>query len=198
MEQPIALREWAVAVKALEAGKQIMVLRKGGIAEETREFRLESPSFFLFPSYEHQREQLVKPGADPSVAETIAAFNASPDTITISSYADVVADIEVTDSETLQKLEPYHLWTEQYAEERLKWKKTKPLHVLLLRVYLLDRPVALPNGDQYGGCKSWLRLASEVSRADARPVLGDEAFQEQLQAVKHALDRRGAGAGQPH
>ncbi|MDG0790271.1 DUF1802 family protein [Cohnella ginsengisoli] len=48
MEHPIALREWAVAVKALEAGKQIMVLRKGGIAEETKEFRLESPSFFLF------------------------------------------------------------------------------------------------------------------------------------------------------
>lgn len=187
MEHPIALREWAVAVKALEAGKQIIVLRKGGIAEETKEFRLESPSFFLFPSYEHQREHLIKPGASPSVAETVAAFERDPDSVVVSSYAEVVDDIEVTDGETLRKLEPFHLWTENYAEERLKWKKTKPLHVLLLRVYVLDRPVAIPNDERYGGCKSWLNLAEPLSAQGARPALGDEAFDKELQAVRQAL-----------
>ncbi|MDG0813766.1 DUF1802 family protein [Cohnella rhizosphaerae] len=187
MDNPIALREWAVAVKALEAGKQIIVLRKGGIAEETKEFRLESPSFFLFPSYEHQREHLVKPGTSPSVAETVAAFERDPNTIFVSSYAEVVEDIEVTDGETLRKLEPFHLWTENYAEERLKWKRTKPLHVLLLRVYVWDRPVAIPNDERYGGCKSWLSLAVPVAVQDARPALEDEAFDKAARAIREAL-----------
>ncbi|MFD2329852.1 DUF1802 family protein [Cohnella sp. GCM10020058] len=187
MDQPIALREWAVAVKALEAGNQIMVLRKGGIAEETKEFRLESPSFFLFPSYEHQREHLVKPGASPSVAETVAAFEKEPGTVVVSSYAEVAGDIEVTDSETLSKLDPFHLWTENYAEERLKWKKTKPLHVLLLRVYVLDQPVAIPNDERYGGCKSWIYLAEPLSALKARPALEDETFENEVRAVRLAL-----------
>ncbi|MDI4644783.1 DUF1802 family protein [Cohnella hashimotonis] len=187
MDNPIALREWAVAVKALETGKQIVVLRKGGIAEETKEFRLESPTFFLFPSYEHQREHLVKPGTSPSVAETVAAFEKEPGTVVVSSYAEVAGDIEVTDSETLRKLDPFHLWTENYAEERLKWKKTKPLHVLLLRVYVLDEPVAIPNDERYGGCKSWIHLAEPLSAREARPALVDEAFDKEVQAVRQAL-----------
>lgn len=187
MDNPIALREWAVAVKALEAGRQIIVLRKGGIAEETKEFRLESPSFFLFPSYEHQRGHLVKPGTSPSVADTVAAFETDPNTVFVSSYAEAVDDIEVTDGETLRKLEPFHLWTENYAEERLKWKRTKPLHVLLLRVYVLDRPIAIPNDERYGGCKSWLNLAEPVSAQDARPALEDEAFDQEVRAIREAL-----------
>lgn len=187
MVEQIALREWAVAIKALEAGKQIMVLRKGGIAEETKEFRLESDSFFLFPSYEHQREHLIKPEASPSVADTIAASGGTPDQVTVSSFARVAEDIEVTDSETLAKLAPYHLWTEHYAEERLKWKKTKPLHVLLLRVYVLEQPAVIPNSEQYGGCKSWIRLEEAITTADARPALDDAAFEAQLQAVRNAL-----------
>lgn len=187
MDQPIALREWAVAIKALEAGRQIVVLRKGGIAEETKEFRLESPSFFLFPSYEHQREHLVKPGASPSVAETAAEFGASPGTVRIASYAEVAEEIEVSDSETLARLAPFHLWTEDYAEERLKWKKTKPLHVLLLRVYVLDEPRELPVSDSYGGCKSWLRLEEPVSPSGARPALSDEAFESAVRDIRQAL-----------
>ncbi|MFC3798427.1 DUF1802 family protein [Cohnella sp. GCM10012308] len=187
MDNPIALREWAVAVKALEAGKQIIVLRKGGIAEETKEFRLESPKFFLFPSYEHQREHLVKPGASPSVAETVAAYEKAPNTVVVSSYAEVVEDIEVTDSETLRKLDPFHLWTENYAEERLKWKKTKPLHVLLLRVFVLDQPVAIPNDERYGGCKSWIDLGEPLSALKARPALEDEAFDNRVQSVRQAI-----------
>lgn len=36
-----ALKEWASAIKALETGRQIMVMRKGGIVEETRHFEPE-------------------------------------------------------------------------------------------------------------------------------------------------------------
>ena len=39
---PLSLKEWAVAVKALGEGEQIITIRKGGLYEETREFRLEN------------------------------------------------------------------------------------------------------------------------------------------------------------
>ncbi|MDG0790269.1 DUF1802 family protein [Cohnella ginsengisoli] len=59
--------------------------------------------------------------------------------------------------------------------------------MLLLRVYVLDRPVAIPNEERYGGCKSWLNLAEPLSAEGARPALGDEAFDKALQTVRQAL-----------
>ena len=56
----IALKEWAVAVKSLGRGEQIIALRKGGIHREDRDFRFVHPEFLLFPTYEHQKAELIK------------------------------------------------------------------------------------------------------------------------------------------
>ncbi|RED64023.1 DUF1802 family protein [Cohnella lupini] len=186
MENPIALREWAVAVKALEEGRQVIVLRKGGISEETKEFRLESPEFYLFPSYEHQRPHLVKPEASGIVSLTQTEAEQDGGKVRITSFAEVVEDIEVTDAETLQRLDELHIWTEDYAEERLKWKRTKPLHVLILRVYKLDTPQVIPMLEGYGGCKSWLTLW-DVNTAAKTPVLADEEFENQADEVRNRI-----------
>jgi len=186
MEETIALREWAVAVKALEEGKQVVVLRKGGIAEETKEFRLESPKFYLFPSFEHQRPELVVPEESATVGKTQAEAAELPGSIRITSFAEAVEDIEITDAETLRRLEGLHIWTENYAEERLKWKKTKPLHVLILRVYKLDEPRTIPLSDEYGGCKSWIRLA-DIADSPMTPALDDDAFRVQAERVRNRI-----------
>ncbi len=175
MEGTIALREWAVAVEALASGRQVIVLRKGGIAEETKEFMVESPSFYLFPSYEHQKPHLMKEESREAVVRTQEEASAHPDTVKIAYYAEVEHDLEVTDEETLGRLDKLHVWTQDYAAERLKWKKTKPLHVLVLRVYVLEEPVWLPVDDSYGGCKSWLRIPS-IHTSAMRPVLSDDKF----------------------
>ncbi|WP_372662041.1 DUF1802 family protein [Cohnella sp.] len=186
MEQTIALREWAVAVKALEEGRQVIVLRKGGIAEETKEFRLESPKFYLFPSYEHQRPNLVKLEARDSVELIQEEIGERSERVRITSYAEVIEDIEISDVETLQRLEELHIWTEDYAEERLKWKRTKPLHVLILRVYKLETPIDLPMKDTYAGCKSWLWL-EDVSSSRMLPVLDDNEFERQATLVRNRI-----------
>ena len=54
-----ALKEWAVTIAALEAGDQVLIVRKGGIGE--KRFELPHPRFYLFPTYAHQRPELVKP-----------------------------------------------------------------------------------------------------------------------------------------
>lgn len=187
MEQAIALREWAVAVKALEEGRQIIVLRKGGIAEETKEFKLESPKFYLFPSYEHQRPNLVKSEEREAVGETQAAAAELADQIRLTAYAEVIEDIEIVDVEALQQLNEFHIWTEDYAEERLKWKRTKPLHVLILRVYQLETPIEIPMRESYGGCKSWLWL-EDVSPVRMLPVLNDIEFEQQASAIRNRLN----------
>ncbi len=188
METTIALREWAVAVKALEEGRQVIVLRKGGIAEETKEFRLESPRFYLFPSFEHQRPNLVIPEAAGGVEQTQAEAALTPGFVTVTSFAEVAEDLEVTDAETLKRLEGLHIWTEDYAEERLRWKKTKPLHVLVLRVYRLDEPRTIPMRDEYGGCKSWIEL-QDLSGSPLTPVLDDEQFRRQSEEVRNRIHR---------
>ena len=54
------LKEWATVVKALEQGKQTVILRKGGILETASGFNVESKEFLLFPTWEHQEEIFVK------------------------------------------------------------------------------------------------------------------------------------------
>src|SRR6185437_3452434 len=84
----IALKEWAVVCRALESGRQVVLLRKGGIYEAAGEFEVEHREFLLFPTYLHQNLKMLKakdqPGFEPRSAE--------PDDVVLSA-AGVVSDI---------------------------------------------------------------------------------------------------------
>lgn len=182
----IALKEWAVAVRELDAGRMIMLIRKGGIREEGKEFRLTHPEFLLFSTYEHQREELLKPQYHASLRQLLAEAPRS-DVMAIAHYCRVAEAIEVTEQEVLDKLAPHHIWTADYAQKRLHWKPRKPLQVLLLRVYRLGRVQTLPILPQYGGCTSWVELAQEVPLGSLRPVLDEASFQRRVSEVKASL-----------
>ncbi|MFD2658995.1 DUF1802 family protein [Paenibacillus thailandensis] len=167
-----------------------MLMRKGGIREETRDFQLISDSFYLFPTYEHQRRELLKEEFREALDETLRewpAEGAGAPAVPLRAYAEVVQDIEITDKETLSKLRDFHIWTEDFAEERLRWKKTKPLHVLLLRVYKLEEPRDMPLRDAYIGCKSWVKLQDEPPQGAMKPVLTDEQFAGEVHRITAAL-----------
>ncbi|HVZ81376.1 MAG TPA: DUF1802 family protein, partial [bacterium] len=68
IQNNIALKEWAVVLKALEEGKQTILLRKGGIAEEGGEFKPEHPEFFLYPTFEHETPAAIKADWRPRLA----------------------------------------------------------------------------------------------------------------------------------
>ncbi len=57
---PVAFKEWAVTVRALAEGEQLLTLRKGGIREENKHFEIEHDRFFLYPTFDHQRNDLVR------------------------------------------------------------------------------------------------------------------------------------------
>lgn len=192
-EQPVpattrtALKEWAVACEALGRGEQILLLRKGGIREEHREFRIEHQEFLLFPTYEHQRSDLLKPAAQADL-ERVLNQRGSADLVSLRYWAQVERAFEVTDESELRSLAPLHIWTDDYAEERLRWKPRKPLQVLALRVFELTVETRLPLLPQYGGCKSWLTLETPIIIEGARPVLGAAQFASRLEQVARRLD----------
>ncbi|HZG83616.1 DUF1802 family protein [Paenibacillus sp.] len=180
------LKEWASAVEAFLAGDTILALRKGGIREENRDFELTSESFYFFPTYEHQKEHLLKEPFRRYASETRASWSPDLPNVTIRAWAEAAEDILIHDEEQLRALSPYHIWTDDYASERLHWKRTKPLHCLLLRVHRLEEPLIVSNDPAFAGCKSWLRLPLPADLAK-RPVLSDEVFAAKAEQIRAAL-----------
>lgn len=188
---PVALKEWAVTVKALQEGSLILVMRKGGIIEETRDFQLVSPGFYLMPAYEHQKEHLLKESYQGQIRGLMEQWSPAMETMELESYAEAVEDIEITEQETLDRLREFHIWTDTFAEERLKWKPKKPLHLLLLRVYRIENPVQIPLRPAYTGCKSWVQLEDGMPVTVMKPVLSEQQFQEQVLKIKRAIAGNG-------
>ncbi|MFD0958284.1 DUF1802 family protein [Paenibacillus chungangensis] len=174
--EQIALKEWAVSLQALMEGDLIMIMRKGGIEEETKDFQLMDNRFYLMPAYEHQKEHLLKPQYRHKLAETLADWTPNMETIRLQGYAEVVDDIEIYDSDRLDKLRECHIWEDTFAEERLRWKRKNPLHLLILRVFRLQDEIEIPMRSAYNGCKSWVRLEDGAPFREMTPVLTDEQF----------------------
>ncbi len=190
-----ALKEWAVAVEALTEGEMILLLRKGGIREQT--FAVAQSQFWLYPTYEHQKLQLLKPTYASRVAPVAAGWH--PQTVPIGAWAEVTHCWEISSESVIQALLPFHIWTAEFVTERLKWKPKLPLTVLLLRVYRLAEPGAIPYRLEYGGCKSWinLQIASQpsslpswLSPVSAQPVLTEAAYESSVAAIQAQLSAR--------
>ena len=186
----LALKEWAVAVNALVSGKQIVVLRKGGIHRDDKDFRIVHPEFLLFPTYEHQAPELLKEQYHPDLAEPLEEDDIEG-LVTLSAWTEVTDVVELRDEETLARLSPYHIWTNDYAQKRLHWRPKYPLTVALLRVYRLQQPQALPILDDYVGCRSWVDLGQDVPLAYMEPVLEEGEYQSAVDAVMQALGDSG-------
>lgn len=187
-----ALKEWAVAVRALERGETALVVRKGGIREKA--FAVKDTRFLLLPGYEHQRPELVKPEFRGILSEIPDLTDDGP--LRFSSFAEVVGAYEVSTPESLEAIAPHHMWTPEYAESRFRWRPKKPLTVLALRTYLLPETVELPYREEYGGCRSWIELSDPVPVAGARPALSDEEFERLVSPALATLqDLRPAPVG---
>ncbi|HZC18243.1 MAG TPA: DUF1802 family protein [Rubrobacteraceae bacterium] len=179
-----ALKEWAVAVKALEHGETALVVRKGGIREKA--FAVPKTRFLLFKSYEHQNPDQLKPLYHDLLWSIPQRWDDGP--VIFTSFAEVQGAYEVTETDELEALDPYHVWTPEYAESRLRWRPKKPLTVLVLRTYLLPEPVKFPYRAEYGGCKSWIELERAVPTTGSHPALDDAAFEELVRPALGVLE----------
>jgi hypothetical protein len=199
---PIALKEWAVTVRALAEGEQLLTLRKGGIREEHKHFELEHERFFLYPTFDHQRNDVVRDahtpelrraleegvwpdGDPPTQALTRDGGIPQPERVRVRAWAEVAGHYTVTDPRIVSELSPFYIWTTDYAQKRLSWKPRHPLHVVLLRTYRIPRPVTVRVRGDYAGCRSWLEIARDLP-FEGTPVLADDEFahvQETIESI---------------
>lgn len=184
-----ALKEWAVAVKALREGRQVLLVRKGGIREETRHFRVSAERFLLFPTYEHQRADLLQPAFRDDLAAVLAEAP-DPSRVRFDTWGELTELFEVSEPAQVEALAPFYCFSTAYAEERLRWKPRHPLLVMAVRAYRLAAPIELASRPEFGGCKSWLTLEDvEVDRSNLAAALDDAAYAARIAEVRAALSR---------
>lgn len=167
-----AFKEWSVIVEALGHGAQMIILRKGGIAEGSAGFVAKHKRFWLFPTKYHEQMAKTKPAAE----KFARANTGNEKEIQLQYYADVSDVRFIDDWEKVKKLDSAHLWQESVVRERFEYDEAAGLHLLLVRVHRLTLPLWLPLKPEYEGCKSWIELPVDYAEEPAVPVLSNEEF----------------------
>jgi hypothetical protein len=182
----IALKEWAAVIRALEAGVQIILLRKGGILEQGtgRQFQMIHSQFVFFPTYLHQGRGEIKLNVE------FESVSAEPEQVRITAAAMVTDVIKVESRDQIDRLEADHIWTSKLIDMRFNYKPQNPLYLVLVRAYRLHAPVELQNSPAYAGCKSWVPLNEPLSTADAHPVLDDVKYEQARRMILEKLELR--------
>ncbi len=179
-----ALKEWNVAVQALAAGETVLLLRKGGIREQEGRFRVRYDRVLLYPTFEHQKPHLLKSHYAKKVRVVESGWH--PATIELSAWAVIDHILSIDGNTNLERLQPFHVWNQEFVRERMQWNPRQPLYLLVLRTYRLPSVVEIPYLSAYGGCRSWISLATAIDIKGSQPVLSDRAYEEVVAAVRDA------------
>ncbi|MEL6462912.1 MAG: DUF1802 family protein [Cyanobacteria bacterium J06636_27] len=180
-----ALKEWAIAINALETGKTIMLLRKGGIHEKGGRFQVTHNRVLLYPTYEHQQTFMLKADYSSQVIPVTPGWR--PETVKITSYAQITHILPVIDESTINALLPFHVWSQKFVCDRQQWKPQEPLFVLLLRTYKLPTEHNLSYHPKYGGCKSWIDLNKSISLEGAKPTISENVYFKLVEQIHEII-----------
>jgi hypothetical protein len=203
---PIAFKEWAVTVRALSEGEQLLTLRKPGPGEQS--FELEHDRFFLFPTFDHQHNDLVRPSHHPELDRALEegvwpdeephprallqdGGIPQPDRVRIRAWAEVAELITIDNPKTVDGLSPFYVWTTDYASKRLNWRPRNPLQIVLLRVHRIPRPVTVRVREEYHTSRSWVEIDRDLP-FEGTPVMADEEFErasEEIRSISGGGDR---------
>lgn len=181
-----ALKEWASVVHAFARGEQLVLIRKGGLADATRGFEIVSKQFVFYPTFEHQTVNFIRQPYRQYLDHALAQRPAE-DQLRLELGGLVVSSTSVHDSALISRLEPVHIYNDAFLEQRLRWQPDQPLVVVVVRAFRLPSPKFLPVASRYAGCKSWVELEQPIPLHGATPVLDDKAFDERLKHVQTIL-----------
>jgi hypothetical protein len=177
-----ALKEWSAAVHALLAGRQTVLLRKGGIHE--KRFEVSAREFLLFPTVAHSHTERVRPEHRDLLAP--AASDSTEEQIVVRAAAKVIAAVEVQRPETLDAIADLHIWTtDSVRADRVDFRPKHMLTVLVVQASPLVAPLQLTRTPDFAGCKSWVPLPTAAVAA------GDPVYDEDvLQAIAERVRQR--------
>jgi hypothetical protein len=181
----VGLKEWAAVCAALENGRQMLLLRKGGIYEAAGEFEVEHRQFLLFPTYLHQDLKMLKAEAHGDFESRAA----EPAQVRISSAGEVTDIIQLSSRWQMEAIDDRHIWTPPLIDMRFNYRPENPLYLLLVRAYRLAKPMTVENRPAYAGCKSWVPLEESIATDGAQAVLADEAYEQRRQTILLTVDQ---------
>ncbi len=183
----VALKEWSVICDLLLDGRMAFVLRKGGIIEDRGPgvFDLKHDQFALFPSWAHQKPEMIK----PEFREGVELLD-EPERVTIRGYTEAAHIWQVPHRAAVDALDDLHPWSAQQIDMRFDYKPENPLYVVALRAYRLATPIEINNLPEYGGCRSWIELddKSAIDQTHAEPTMDDAAFHQIVQRIDQAMN----------
>jgi CDP-diacylglycerol--glycerol-3-phosphate 3-phosphatidyltransferase len=189
-----AFKEWEGIVGALGQGAQIVILRKGGIAEGRAGFAPKHPKFWLFPTRFHQQWEQTKPGLRRFASP---APDASKDFV-LEYFAEVTDALYLESWSQVARLQEDHFWSEEILRERFEYQDrpgmTAGLHLLILRVSRINLPHRLAPSPTYEGCKSWIEVPADWTRDIAAPVVRPEEFATRRSRILAAVSAVPSGA----
>ncbi len=142
-----AFKEWEAIVEALGHGAQIVILRKGGIAEGRTGFQAKHPKFWLFPTGYHQQWEKTKPGLAP-LRDAVARFRGEEKRIHAAIYCrgDRRNLSPVVGAGGAAGRRPFLGRGNRAGAFRLQGRPgmEKGLHLLIVRVSRINLPHRLP------------------------------------------------------
>jgi len=162
-----ALKEWSTVIDALGRGEQVILIRKGGIADPR--FGVEAERFYLYPTYFHN------------------GTNEEKQHVTISHWCEVVRTWRVSELDRLYALAPMTVMDRATLETRYRFRSDQAAHVIGVRAFALPQPVTIRVTEEYGGCRSWVSVDDEIDVDGSVPVLSDDALQTKLADVMRNL-----------
>jgi CDP-diacylglycerol--glycerol-3-phosphate 3-phosphatidyltransferase len=172
-----AFKEWEGIVEALGHGAQIIILRKGGLAEGRAGFQAKHDRFWLFPTRYHAQWDKTRPELRRFAATASAE---PPKEWTLRYFADVTDALYLESWEQVARLADAHFWSEELLRERFEYRDRPGmdagLHLLLLRVHRINLPHQLAPDPAFEGCKSWIDVPLDWRADFAEPVVRDEEF----------------------
>lgn len=162
-----ALKEWSNVVAGLGRGEQILLARKGGIADPS--FGVEADRFYLYPTYFHQGE-----------SEARAS-------VVITHWCEMVRTWTIADAAQLARLAPLVVLPEETLTTRFRFRPDQALYVIAVRAWELAGPVEIEYREAYGGCRSWISLDDEIDVDGSRPVLEEGDLAARIESVEAVL-----------
>jgi hypothetical protein len=158
-----ALKEWASVINALGSGAQIVLIRKGGLADES--FGIESQRFYLFPTNYHD------------------AGGAEPTHVRITHWAEVVKTWQISDAAMLPRVEALTILDSSAIETRYRFRPDQAINVIAVRAFRLANPTDVVMKPDYSGCRSWVSIDEEIDIDGSVAALSDRDLDAQINAI---------------
>ena len=162
-----ALKEWASVIDALGRGDQVILIRKGGVADP--HFGLEADRFYLFPTNYHDG------GGQP------------PSAVPITHWAEVVRTWKVTDLESLHRLEAHTIFDRPTLDTRFKFRADQAINIIAVRTFTLPTPIEIAARADYDGCRSWISIEEEIDVDGSTPALNDRELSARIESIDALL-----------